>query len=269
MAKSNNNKNRKAVSRPKPVQKRKVVKAAKVVKKAKPVRQKVAIRKSQAKPVQKRKEIKEVGGKSAQEAITQKLKRYEAGEDMAMSRRARSNVSIPDPDLVKKTVEGLMENENAIEYLKKNVSKRSVEVLDMLITPKTDEFLAEKMEMKINAIRRILNIMQGYGITNYYISKNTNGWLSFSWYINTSKLQPFLNYINNMERESAVVNDNCNDYFVCNDCYKTDKLIFTFDAAFENNFKCNCGNSLDRMDSTEVSTMINKKVESVGADTIG
>jgi transcription initiation factor TFIIE subunit alpha len=176
-----------------------------------------------------------------------------------MGRRAKSNVSIPDAETAKDTVETLVANDNAMEYLKKNVSKRSLEVLSMLVTPKTDEYLAEKLELKINAIRRILNIMQGYGITNYYISKNTNGWLSFSWYINTSKLQPFLDYINNMERESAVVNENCNDYFICNDCYKSDKIIYPFEAAFENNFRCNCGNKLDRMDSAEVAGMLNKK----------
>ena len=222
------------------------------------------VKKAQAKAVVKSAaRVKDAPVKSGADAITQKLKKYEAGEDISMSRRARSNVSIPDPEAVKTAVEGLMANELALEYLKKNVSKRSTEVLSMLITPKTDEFLAEKMDMKINAVRRMLNIMQGYGITNYYISKNTNGWLSFSWYINTSKLGPFLDYINNMERDGAVVNENCNDYFVCSDCYKSDKLIFTFDAAFENSFKCNCGNSLDRMDSSEVEGMLSKKADVV------
>ncbi|MDE1832823.1 MAG: hypothetical protein KGH58_00185 [Candidatus Micrarchaeota archaeon] len=261
MAKPNKNKLKKAVKRPAPKQKARAGKIAKLIKRPRPA-QRSSAAKRQAKPVQRARETKERGGTANQDAITQKLKRFEAGEDMAMSRRARSNVSIPEPELVKQTVENLVANENAIEYLKKNVSKRSVEVLDMLITPKTDEYMAEKLEMKINAIRRILNIMQGYGITNYYISKNTNGWLSFSWYINTSKLQPFLDYINNMERDSAVVNENCNDYFICNDCYKTDKLIFTFDAAYENSFKCNCGNSLERMDSNEVAGMLNKRAAS-------
>ncbi|MDE1810536.1 MAG: hypothetical protein KGH66_00640 [Candidatus Micrarchaeota archaeon] len=248
----------KVANRPKARKAIKIVK--KIVKKAQA--------KAVARPAARAKEAKDAPIKSGAEAITQKLKKYEAGEDISMSRRARSNVSIPDPEAVKTAVEGLMANELALEYLKKNVSKRSTEVLGMLITPKTDEFLAEKMDMKINAVRRMLNIMQGYGITNYYISKNTNGWLSFSWYINTSKLGPFLDYINNMERDGAVVNENCNDYFVCSDCYKTDKLIFTFDAAFENSFKCNCGNSLDRMDSSEVEGMLSKKADAVENRTV-
>ena len=48
-----------------------------------------------------------------------------------------------------------------------------------------------------------------------------------------------------------MINNNCNDYFLCNDCYKSDNLLYTFDAAFESNFKCNCGKNLARMDKTE------------------
>ena len=122
---------------------------------------------------------------------------------------------IPQPDEVKESLDKLLSNERAVEYLKKNVSKMAVDVIGMLVTPKTDEFLAEQMGTKINAIRRILNIMQGYGITNYYISKNTKGWLSFAWYINTSKLPPFLEYVEGMEKEKSIVSETCNDYFIC------------------------------------------------------
>jgi len=173
--------------------------------------------------------------------------------------RKRTNVSVPHPDEVKLVLDKLLSNERAIEYLKKNVSKMAVDVIGMLVTPKTDEFLAEQLGTKINAIRRILNIMQGYGITNYYISKNTKGWLSFAWYINTSKLQPFLEYVDGMEREKSIVNDGCNDYFVCESCYKSDKYVFTFDSAYESAFKCNnCGKNLNRMNKEEAETLVNK-----------
>ncbi len=173
--------------------------------------------------------------------------------------KIRSNVSISNPEEVKASLDKLLLNMHAVEYLKKNVSKMAVDVIGMLVTPKTDEFIAEQLGMKINAIRRILNIMQGYGITNYYISKNTKGWLSFAWYINTSKLPPFLEYVNSIEKEKSVVTDTCNDYFVCESCYKNDRFVFTFDSAFENNFKCNgCGKNLNRMNREEAQLLINK-----------
>ncbi len=181
-----------------------------------------------------------------------KQKEKEAG-------RKRTNVSVPQPEEVKVALDMLLQNERAVEYLKKNVSKMAVEVVGMLVTPKTDEFLAEQLGTKINAIRRILNIMQGYGITNYYISKNTKGWLSFAWYINTSKLTPFLEYVDGMEREKSILNDTCNDYFICESCYKSDRFVFTFDSAFENSFKCNnCGKNLNRMNREEAEVLVNK-----------
>ena len=167
------------------------------------------------------------------------------------------NRSIMPPDVVKREIETLLANEKVNEYLKRNVSKTAIDILYMLTSPKTDEHLAEQLGFKINAIRRILNIMQGYGITNYYVSKNTKGWLSFAWYVNTAKLNQFLEVVNSAERENAVINSTCNDYFLCNDCYKSDTLLYTFDAAFESNFKCNCGKNLARMDKTEAETMLN------------
>ena len=152
-----------------------------------------------------------------------------------------------------------MIDEKAVDYLKRNVSKRAVEVINILDAPETDEGIAEMLGMKINAIRRILNIMHGYGITNYYVSKNVNGWLSFSWYINANKVPAFLEYIGSMDSGKEVADENCNDYFVCGGCYKNDKFIYTFDAAFEAGFKCNCGNSLDRVDNERVEELLAEK----------
>ncbi|HII09504.1 TPA: hypothetical protein HA310_00070 [Candidatus Micrarchaeota archaeon] len=191
------------------------------------------------------------------------------GKEKAAEGRKKVNVSIPQPEEVKEALDRLLTNERATEYLKKNVSKMAVDVVGMLVTPKTDEFLAEQIGIKINAIRRILNIMQGYGITNYYISKNTKGWLSFAWYINTNKLAPFLEYIDSMEKDKSIINDTCNDYFVCQSCYRSDKFIFTFDSAFESSFKCtNCGKGLSRMNKEEVSTLTNVK-EPKAYNTVG
>jgi transcription initiation factor IIE alpha subunit len=175
----------------------------------------------------------------------------------AEGRKKRTNVNIMPPEETKRAIDKLLSNEKAVEYLKRNVSKAAIDVVCTLVTPKTDEQLVEQLGMKINAIRRILNIMQGYGITNYYISKNTKGWLSFAWYINTGKLRPFLDYVANTESEKTITNSNCNDYFLCDNCYKTDKLLYTFDAAFESSFRCPCGKSLARMDKEEAETIIN------------
>ena len=177
-------------------------------------------------------------------------------------RKGKVNINIPAQADAKKAIEDLLVNDRAVDYLKRNVSKRAVEVISILDAPETDEGIAEALGMKINAIRRILNIMHGYGITNYYVSKNVNGWLSFSWYINANKVPAFLEYIGSMNEGKAVTDENCNDYFICDDCYKNDKFIYTFDAAFEAGFKCNCGSSLERVDKERVEELVAEKNES-------
>lgn len=151
----------------------------------------------------------------------------------------------------------LSKNDAAVGYLKKNISKRALDVVNGLVTPKTDEELALELDMKINAVRRILNLMQGMGMTNYYVAKNVNGWLSFAWYINIGKLPLFYEYINSIENKKPMINNECNDYFICENCYGATKLIFTFDAAFEENFKCaSCGKNLLMMDRGEATKLI-------------
>ncbi len=171
------------------------------------------------------------------------------------SREALANVYTPEE--IKSAISELSRNDMVVGYLKKNVSKRALDVINNLTLPKTDEGLAAELDMKINAVRRILNIMQGYGITNYYVAKNVNGWLSFAWYINLEKLAPFFEYISGIENKRAEVSEECNDYFICSKCYESNKLIFTFDAAFEEGFRCDgCGKSLAMMDKEEATKLM-------------
>ncbi|MGI0135346.1 MAG: hypothetical protein ACREBW_10370 [Candidatus Micrarchaeaceae archaeon] len=248
MAKKNNRSGSKAKkTKAKGQVSRRPVKRAKAVARGKATQARKAVAKAQKRipsvEVDTRKRVKDLGRISVDEVMTRK----------------RVNVSIPKPEDAKGAIDTLLANGRAIEYLKRNVSKKAVDVLGMLSAPKTDEFLAEELDMKINAIRRILNRMQGYGITNYYISKNTNGWLSFAWYINTSKLAPFLEYIDSMDTNRSIVTEASDDYFICNSCYKDNKIVYPFDAAFENNFKCDtCSHNLARMGRSEIQELLNE-----------
>jgi len=154
-------------------------------------------------------------------------------------------------------IKTLAEDAEISDYLNKNVSRHAGEVLSLLNTPRTDEEIAASLDLKINAVRRILNIMQGYGITNYTVSKNNEGWLSFAWYINTNKVPQFLDYVKNTTSENTILKEECNDYFVCNSCYDENKFIFTFDAAYESGFKCNiCNKQLTRIDKEKVGSLL-------------
>ncbi|MGC8687660.1 MAG: hypothetical protein ACP5RM_03100 [Candidatus Micrarchaeia archaeon] len=187
-----------------------------------------------------------------------KAKHLESNVDKRSASKHTSTANVEMPENAKRAIETILANQKVIDYLNKNISKRSVEVISMLSTPKTDEVIAATLNMKVNAVRRILNIMQGYGITNYYISKNTNGWLSFAWFINANKLQNFFDYVESMTKDRTIINDNSNDYFICKKCFDSDKLIYTFDAAFESNFRCKvCNAKLDHIEKSEVEALTN------------
>ncbi len=154
-------------------------------------------------------------------------------------------------------IEKLGSNPDAIDYLTKNVGKASTDIISLLKKPRSDEEIAGILDMKINAVRRILNIIQGYGITNYNVSKNKDGWLSFTWYIDDRKAYQFFDYISERSNSTTdVVNNDCNDYFICSKCYRENRLILTFDAAYESGFKCVCDNNLSQMDRSEIESVI-------------
>ncbi len=200
-------------------------------------------------------------GKRVQSAAKQ-VKRTADATSVQRKRKAKISVNIPSVEDSRKVLNIISSNSVAVNYITKNISKRVMEVLNLLETPTSDEEIAQTLDMKINAVRRILNIAQEYGITNYYVTKNTNGWLSFAWYINANKLPYFLDYINSNNKVKSVINDECNDYFVCKTCYEKDKVVFTFDAAFENGFKCNiCKSDFVRMDREEARKLIYPEAE--------
>ncbi|MCL4383672.1 MAG: hypothetical protein M1168_00950 [Candidatus Marsarchaeota archaeon] len=173
-------------------------------------------------------------------------------------RKKKQNTSIPKQEEAEKTIDKLLNNANIVDYLIKNVSKRTPEVLTMLINPTSDEQIAFKLDMKINSIRRILNLLQGYGLTKYYVEKNINGWLSFAWYININKIDYFFEYVN--QGSKNILKEECNDYFICNKCYKNNNLILTFSEAFEVSFKCsNCGKQYERIDKEHTQKLINEE----------
>ncbi len=230
-----------------------------------------------AKKAQKQRTVKKSDSKTVQRRIIRPVKPKAASTSIAKSenksqqkREMRVNSYIPSQKEANEALNTLFANDFVMDYLKKNVHKNAMDVLALLQSPNTDEAIALQLDMKVNSVRRVLNIMQGYGITNYYVAKNTNGWLSFAWYININKIGSFFDYIKSMKGdEYAVIKDDCNDYFMCKKCYAEDNIIFTFDAAYEAGFKCaSCGSKFDRISKEEAMRLIDidkRKQEALSA----
>ena len=150
-----------------------------------------------------------------------------------------------------KVVEEVFIDPHFTEHLTNTVGDRSVDIVKILYKkPQTDEKVAEKLEMKINEVRRVLNMMNGYGITKYDVTKDNSGWLIFTWRIDAEKLSEYANAHKNAPviAETALP-ENCNDFFLCKKCYETNMIVLPFDSAIEYSFKCSdCGGKLDMVD---------------------
>ncbi|MGC8567847.1 MAG: hypothetical protein ACP5RP_02105 [Candidatus Micrarchaeia archaeon] len=184
------------------------------------------------------------------------LKKNSIRKDKKEKKIKERHNSVPEAAEARKVIATIMENENAIRYLQKNMGKEATDVLKMLETPKTDDYISEKLNIKINTVRKILNRAEEYGLTSYFVSKNSGGWLSFSWYINSKKANEFFDYIKAANNVQEWYIKDTNDYFICEKCYEKNKFVMTFDAAYENKFKCNiCGSSLVHKTKEEIQNL--------------
>jgi hypothetical protein len=76
--------------------------------------------------------------------------------------------------------------------------------------------LAADLSVKINEVRRILNVLDTYGVARYDTNKDNKGWLTFKWYLDSEKLGELSQSIENSRSENGYkLQDGCNDFFFC------------------------------------------------------
>lgn len=139
-------------------------------------------------------------------------------------------------------------------FITSNVGPEAMQVISTLAGgPETDEKLAERLNMKINDVRRMLNVMNGHSILRYDVTKDGKGWLIFKWRIDSEKLGEFIYGLTTAQQNAgaALLPNNCNDFFFCKSCFPKEKAILPFDTAFENTFKCDCGKKLEVLNRSE------------------
>jgi transcription factor E len=155
----------------------------------------------------------------------------------------------------------IVERASFSEFMSQNIGKRAGEIIKLIRDPQTDEQIAATLGMKINEARRILNVLSSYGVARYDANKDSKGWLTFEWYLDSEKLAELDNKIATKKPESAyALPENCNDFFYCSKCYDEQKMILPFDAAFENQFKCDgCGNKLKQLSRSEAASLFEQE----------
>lgn len=136
------------------------------------------------------------------------------------------------------------------EYVSKNVGSGANNILNLLVEkPDVDEKIAEILKLKLNETRRMLNLLNNYGLVKYNINKDSNGWLTFVWYMDYESVDQFSKKI--LEMSETKVNflpQDCNDFFICNTCSKSHTMVVSFETAFDTQFKCVCGNKLSMIE---------------------
>ena len=157
-----------------------------------------------------------------------------------------------------KEAHGIISSVVFSDFVSKNVGRQALTLVDHLNSGQlTDDKLATKMNIKVNEVRRMLNVLNGYGITKYEINKDSKGWLTFKWYVDRQKLTVFHGTLMEKQQEHGpALQENCNDFFFCPACYEDQKVILPFDSAFEVNFRCECGKLLEVLDKEQANSKI-------------
>ena len=161
-------------------------------------------------------------------------------------------------DRLKKEVQSMLENGAFFEYVAKNVGNHANNILKVLTAcPETDEKIAEALSLKLNETRRVLNMLNGYGIVRYNVNRDVKGWLTFEWYIDSASLCDFGRGVSGaLARKDNSLPEGCNDFFMCEVCFKKHKILLPFDVAFESSFRCGCGGGLKQLGRGEAEMLL-------------
>ncbi len=155
------------------------------------------------------------------------------------------------------TVEAIKKDTVFTEFVNANLGKRTDEIILSLATPITDEGLAEKLGMKINDTRRVLNMLNSDGVARYIVNKNSKGWLTFKWYLDEENLNKYRkSVVLKTASNVSALPENCNDFYVCSKCYSKKKLVYPFEVGYEMNFRCkDCGSIFERKSKEEIESL--------------
>ncbi|MDE1855681.1 MAG: hypothetical protein KGH49_00355 [Candidatus Micrarchaeota archaeon] len=192
--------------------------------------------------------------KPVKKAVRAKIAKV-APKEKAVVQDFRS-MSIADEALINSVVS----EQHFTNHVSRSVGKRAKEIIQLLAEPQTDDAVAEKLGIKINEVRRMLNTLNTFGVTRYNVNKDSKGWLTFKWYVDANKLKELHGEIlekSNMSGFKAP--DGCNDFYICPKHYEEQRTIFPFETALEMGFKCECGTSMKQVNRVEVEQLVMKE----------
>lgn len=157
----------------------------------------------------------------------------------------------------------LLNREGIKLFLKSIAGDSAPDIAYNLLTPISDEALAEKCGMRVADARMMLNKMHNMGIIDYNRSKDKeSGWYYYSWFLRADKLLD--TYIkkkkNDLEGiEKQLENKDAYDLFFCPSCEQT------YDAERANDLFYHCP-LCERILDKELSESDFKKMRKIAAN---
>ncbi|AOL16142.1 transcription factor [Sulfolobus sp. A20] len=142
-----------------------------------------------------------------------------------------------------------------------------VDVLEVLLrkgTEMTDEEIANTLNIKVNDVRKKLNLLEEQGFVSYRKTRDKDsGWYIYYWKPNIEQINEIL-----LSRKRLILDklrirleyERNNTFFIC----PQDNARYSFEEAFENEFKCpKCGSQLSYYDSDKIKTFLEQKIRQI------
>lgn len=125
----------------------------------------------------------------------------------------------------------------------------------------TDEKIAEKTEIRLNVVRRVLYKLYDAQLASYKRSKDPETqWFTYSWKFDEDEVNKQISKkatakLANLERQ--LYNEENNMFFICDNQHQR----YNFDNASEQGFLCpDCGEELEFQDNKKKITEIKKEI---------
>ncbi len=149
-----------------------------------------------------------------------------------------------------------------IEALTGENGRRIVEILLNSQGGRSDEELAQELNLRVNDVRKLLYELSKQGFVAYIrMTKGESRWYSYYWYTDIDMLKHSIN--RRMNEVIRVLNERLayeesQTFYIC----PNDSSRYTFDEAFENNFRCiQCGFELIEVDNSRTVQYLKKLIE--------
>ncbi|MGQ4875071.1 MAG: transcription factor E [Promethearchaeia archaeon] len=118
--------------------------------------------------------------------------------------------------------------------------------------------------LKLNTVRKTLYKLYSAKLAQFRrIRDKSTGWFIYFWWHEFDRLEEILmekqKLVQQKLRDKLYYEEN-NYFFVCNNCSES-KIKYTFDEAFELNFRCpNCGESLEAYDNQKIIQFLKERI---------